>query len=101
MVGGVSGPSPAHRYGRAGAVVSALLKAHIFAALKARAERSGLQSNETPVLFIMDEAQEIATGVVTASRYQATVREFVAIPSSKLAHSGWQRFTAPIANALR
>lgn len=41
------------------------------------------------------------TGVVAASRYQATVREFVAIPGSKLAHLGWQRFTAPIANALR
>jgi TraM recognition site of TraD and TraG/Type IV secretory system Conjugative DNA transfer len=182
---------PAHRYGRAGAVVSALLKARLFAALKARAERSGLQSNETPVLFIMDEAQEIATsedatmlaigrslglavvaatqtvegiieqlgdatarkwltifgsaltltgrspstddfmagragsawrltipsveglpvrmaidahtntGAVAASRYQASVREFVAIPGSKLAHSGWQRFTAPIAKALR
>lgn len=182
---------PAHRYGRAGAVVTALLKARLFAALKARAERSGLQGQETPVLFIMDEAQEIATGedatmlaigrslglavvaatqtvegiieqlgestarkwltifgsaltltgrspatddfmagragsawrltipaveglpvraaidahantgAVAASRYQAAVREFVAIPGSKLAHSGWQRFTAPIAKALR
>lgn len=182
---------PAHRYGRAGAVVTALLKARLFAALKARAERSGLQGQETPVLFIMDEAQEIATGedatmlaigrslglavvaatqtvegiieqlgdttarkwltifgsaltltgrspatddfmagragaawrltipaveglpvrtaidahantgAVAASRYQAAVREFVAIPGSKLAHSGWERFTAPIAKALR
>ena len=182
---------PAHRYGRAGSVVTALLKARIFAALKARAERSGLQGKETPVLFIMDEAQEIATGedatmlaigrslglavvaatqtvegiveqltettarkwltifgsaltltgrspetdkfmagragaawrltipaveglpvrtaidahvntgAVAASRYQVAVREFVAIPGSKLAHSGWQRFTAPIAKALR
>jgi hypothetical protein len=52
---------PAHRYGRAGAVVSALLKARIYSELKARAERSGLQGKETDVVWLMDEAQEIAT----------------------------------------
>lgn len=55
---------PAHRYGRAGAVVTALLKARIYGGLKARAEDPAwAQHGEaTPVLMLMDEAQEIATG---------------------------------------
>lgn len=52
---------PAHRYGRAGAVVTALLKARLYAALKARAEHKKLKPGETPVVFIIDEAQEVAT----------------------------------------
>lgn len=52
---------PAHRYGKAGAVVTALLKARIFARLKARAENSAWADTETPVMMILDEAQEIAT----------------------------------------
>lgn len=51
---------PAHRYGRAGAVVTALLKARLYAALKARAERK-MGPSETAVVFIIDEAQEVAT----------------------------------------
>jgi TraM recognition site of TraD and TraG len=51
---------PAHRYGHAGAAVTALLKARMYAALKNRAERT-LDAKETPVVFIIDEAQEVAT----------------------------------------
>lgn len=52
---------PAHRYGKAGAVVTALLKARIFARLKARAENPAWSKTETPLVMILDEAQEIAT----------------------------------------
>ena len=52
---------PAHRFGNAGAVVSALLKARIYAGLKARAELADRPAGETDVLFLLDEAQEIAT----------------------------------------
>lgn len=53
---------PAHRYGAAGAVVSALLKARLYAKLKDRADNSDWeQSGETPVMLIVDEAQEVAT----------------------------------------
>jgi hypothetical protein len=51
---------PAHRYGRAGAVVTALLKARIYSGIKARADR-GMLHGETPVVFIIDEVQEVAT----------------------------------------
>ncbi len=51
---------PGYRYGRAGAVVTALLKARLYSQLKARAERP-LQTGETPLVFIIDEAQEVAT----------------------------------------
>jgi hypothetical protein len=51
---------PAHRYGRAAAAVTALLKARLFAGIKARADR-GLLTGETPVVFLIDEAQEVAT----------------------------------------
>ncbi|MBI1331469.1 MAG: TraM recognition domain-containing protein [Armatimonadetes bacterium] len=50
---------PAHRYGRAGAVVTALLKARIYSRLKERAE--GKSTNSVPVVFLIDEAQEVAT----------------------------------------
>jgi hypothetical protein len=52
--------APAHRYGAAGPVVMALLKARIFAAIRDRADR-GMTEGETPVVMIMDEAQDITT----------------------------------------
>jgi hypothetical protein len=52
---------PEHRYGVAGAVVSALLKARLYSGLKDRAERRWEGGEETPVVFIIDEAQEVAT----------------------------------------
>jgi hypothetical protein len=52
---------PEYRYGVAGSVVSALLKARLFGGLKARATRDWSGTDETPVAFIVDEAQEIAT----------------------------------------
>jgi len=51
---------PSHRYGRAGAAVTALLKARLYSGLKARAE-NGLREGETPVVFLIDEVQEVAT----------------------------------------
>lgn len=51
---------PEYRYGMAGAVTTALLKARLFAGLKARADR-GLAEGETPVVFVIDEAQEVST----------------------------------------
>jgi hypothetical protein len=51
---------PDYRYGSAGAVVTALLKARIYARLKARADQ-GMAADETPVVFLIDEAQEVAT----------------------------------------
>lgn len=50
---------PAHRYGRAGTLVTALLKARAYGALKARAE--GWSKDDSPVLFLIDEAQEVVT----------------------------------------
>jgi len=52
--------APAHRYGTAGPVVMALLKARIFAAVRDRADR-GMAEGETPVVIVMDEAQDITT----------------------------------------
>jgi hypothetical protein len=52
--------APAHRYGQAGPVVLALLKARIFAAIRDRADR-GMKEDETPVVLVMDEAQEVTT----------------------------------------
>jgi hypothetical protein len=52
--------APAHRYGEAGPVVMALLKARIFAAIRDRADR-GMAEVETPVVLLMDEAQEVTT----------------------------------------
>jgi hypothetical protein len=52
---------PDYRYGVAGSVVSALLKARLYGALKSRAERDWAGTSETPVVFIIDEAQEVAT----------------------------------------
>jgi hypothetical protein len=52
---------PEYRYGLAGSVVSALLKARLFGGLKARATRDWSGTDETPVAFVVDEAQEIAT----------------------------------------
>jgi hypothetical protein len=51
---------PGYRYGKAGAVVTALLKARIYAQLKRRADR-GWEEGETPVILMIDEAQEVAT----------------------------------------
>ncbi|TWB21114.1 type IV secretory system conjugative DNA transfer family protein [Nitrospirillum bahiense] len=51
--------APAHRYGAAGRVVMALIKARLYAAIRDRADK-GLTEGETPVVLIMDEAQEIA-----------------------------------------
>jgi hypothetical protein len=51
---------PDYRYGEAGAAVTALLKARLYARLKARAE-TGLTDGQTPVVFLVDEAQEVAT----------------------------------------
>src|ERR1700733_492810 len=50
----------AHRYGQAGPVVMALLKARIFASIRDRADK-GMKKGETPVVMVMDEAQEITT----------------------------------------
>lgn len=52
---------PEYRYGVAGSVVTALIKARIYSALKSRAERDWSGTAETPVAFIVDEAQEVAT----------------------------------------
>lgn len=52
---------PAYRYGKAGAVVTALLKARFFAKIKARAEDPSWPDRESPIVMLMDEAQEIAT----------------------------------------
>ena len=52
---------PEYRYGVAGSVVTALLKARIYSALKSRAERSWEGGSETPIVFLVDEAQEVAT----------------------------------------
>jgi type IV secretory system conjugative DNA transfer VirD4/TraG family protein len=52
---------PEYRYGVAGSVVSALLKARLFSGLKSRADRDWSGTTETPVAFIIDEAQEVAT----------------------------------------
>jgi hypothetical protein len=51
---------PAYRYGRGGAIVTALLKARLYAGIKARAEGE-LGMDQTAVVFIIDEAQEVAT----------------------------------------
>jgi hypothetical protein len=50
--------APAHRYGEAGPVVMALLKARIFAAIRDRAD---MAEGETPVVLLMDEAQAVTT----------------------------------------
>lgn len=52
--------APAHRYGEAGPVVLALLKARIFAAIRDRADK-GMAEGETPLVLVMDEAQEVTT----------------------------------------
>lgn len=52
---------PEYRYGVAGSVVTALLKARLYSGLKARADHDWSGTTETPVAFIVDEAQEIAT----------------------------------------
>lgn len=52
--------APAHRYGEAGPVVLALLKARLFASIRDRADR-GMKEGETPVVLVMDEAQEVTT----------------------------------------
>jgi hypothetical protein len=52
---------PEHRYGTAGAVVTALIKARLYNGLKNRADRDWSHTGETPVVFIVDEAQEVAT----------------------------------------
>ncbi|XVJ51442.1 MAG: type IV secretion system DNA-binding domain-containing protein [Vampirovibrio sp.] len=51
---------PGFRYGAAGALVTSLIKARVFAELKNRADRE-LEELETPVVMIADEAQEITT----------------------------------------
>ena len=51
---------PAYRYGRAGAVVTALLKARLYAGLKARADQ-GMGKDGTPIVFLIDEVQEVST----------------------------------------
>jgi len=52
---------PEYRYGVAGSVVSALIKARLYSGLKSRADRDWSGTAETPVAFIVDEAQEVAT----------------------------------------
>lgn len=52
--------APAHRYGQAGPVVMALLKARIFAAIRDRADK-GMRDGETPVVMVVDEAQDVTT----------------------------------------
>lgn len=52
---------PEYRYGVAGSVVTALIKARIYSGLKARADHDWTGGKETPVVFIIDEAQEVAT----------------------------------------
>jgi type IV secretory pathway TraG/TraD family ATPase VirD4 len=53
---------PAHRYGVAGAVVSALLKTQLYAKLKDRADNpQWKEQGGSPLLLVVDEAQEVAT----------------------------------------
>lgn len=52
---------PAHRYGDAGRVASALLKARLYRGLKDRADDKDWRKTGTPVLMVIDEAQEVAT----------------------------------------
>ena len=52
---------PEYRYGVAGSVVTALIKARLYSGLKSRADRDWSGTSETPVAFIVDEAQEVAT----------------------------------------
>jgi hypothetical protein len=52
---------PEYRYGVAGSVVTALIKARLYSGLKSRADRDWGGTMETPVAFIVDEAQEVAT----------------------------------------
>ena len=53
---------PAHRYGVAGAVVSALLKARLYSKLKDRADNpQWAEQGGTPLMLVVDEAQEVAT----------------------------------------
>jgi type IV secretory pathway TraG/TraD family ATPase VirD4 len=50
---------PAYRYANAGALVTAILKARVYAALKRRA--TGWNASDVPVVFVIDEVQEVAT----------------------------------------
>ncbi len=52
---------PEYRYGVAGSVVTALIKARLYSGLKARADHDWTGGKETAVAFIIDEAQEVAT----------------------------------------
>lgn len=53
---------PEHRYGAAGALVAAILKARLYGAIRNRAAVPGWEATgETPVLFVVDEAQEVNT----------------------------------------
>jgi hypothetical protein len=52
---------PEYRYGVAGSVVTALIKARLYSGLKSRADRDWSGTSETPVVLIIDEVQELAT----------------------------------------
>lgn len=52
---------PSYRYGDGAALVTALLKSQLYAEIKKRAESDKLAPGETPVFFLIDEAQEVAT----------------------------------------
>lgn len=59
---------PAFSYGEAGKAITRLLKQRLFCELRRRADRDGVagrphwrDNGETPVLFVVDEAQEVVT----------------------------------------
>jgi hypothetical protein len=52
--------APAYKYGAAGPVLVALLKARISAGIRNRAGRT-IQAHETPVVMVIDEAQDVTT----------------------------------------
>lgn len=60
LTGGRMGISvPAYRYGSAGAVVSALVKQRVYRAVRRRGSSWKKQAGQTPILLLIDEAQEV------------------------------------------
>lgn len=60
--GGIVGVClPSFRYGVAGGMVQSLIKQRLFVSIRRRAVRDWKAEGETPVLFLIDEAQEIVS----------------------------------------
>lgn len=91
---------PAHRYGRAGAVVTALLKARIYRGLKARAESPDWAEDgtSTPVLILMDEAQEIATSEDATMLAIGRSLGLAVVAATQTVEGVIERLGAPVAN---